>query len=71
MERRKFIRNISAGIAVGTAVWSNYALANGIVTAPELAPGTTKITTLHTSDTHSHTEPIYGGMNQGRCGVAR
>jgi 5'-nucleotidase len=71
MERRKFIRNTSAGIVVGTALWSNYALANGIFTAPELAPGTKKITILHTNDTHSHIEPISGGSNHGRGGVAR
>jgi 5'-nucleotidase len=71
MERRKFIRNTSAGIVAGTALWSNYALANGIFTAPELEPGTKKISILHTNDTHSHIEPISGGRNNGRGGVAR
>ncbi|QJP35827.1 bifunctional metallophosphatase/5'-nucleotidase [Nonlabens sp. Ci31] len=71
MERRKFIRNTSAGIVAGTALWSNYALANGIFTAPELALGSKKITILHTNDTHSHIEPISGGRNDGRGGVAR
>jgi 5'-nucleotidase len=71
MERRKFIRNTSAGIVAGTALWSNYALANGIFTAPELEPGTKKISILHTNDTHSHIEPISGGRNNGLGGVAR
>jgi 5'-nucleotidase len=71
MERRKFIRNTSAGIVAGTALWSNYALANGIFTAPELEPGTKRISILHTNDTHSHIEPISGGRNNGRGGVAR
>ncbi|WP_438968667.1 bifunctional metallophosphatase/5'-nucleotidase [Nonlabens sp.] len=71
MERRKFIRNTSTGIMAGAALWSNYALANGIFTGPELAPGTKKITILHTNDTHSHIEPISGGRNDGRGGVAR
>lgn len=55
----------------GTALWSNYALANNIFTGPELEPGTKKITILHTNDTHSHIEPISGGRNDGRGGVAR
>jgi 5'-nucleotidase len=71
MERRKFIRNTSAGIVAGTVLWSNYALANGIFTAPELEPGTKKISILHTNDTHSHIEPISGGRNNGLGGVAR
>lgn len=71
MDRRKFIRNTSAGIVAGTALWSNYALANGVFTAPELAFGTKKISILHTNDTHSHIEPISGGRNDGRGGVAR
>jgi 5'-nucleotidase len=52
-------------------LWSNYALANGVFTAPELAFGTKKISILHTNDTHSHIEPISGGRNDGRGGVAR
>lgn len=71
MERRKFIRNTSAGMVAGAALWSNYALANGIFTGPELEAGTKKITILHTNDTHSHIEPISGGRNDGRGGVAR
>ncbi|WP_438961293.1 bifunctional metallophosphatase/5'-nucleotidase [Nonlabens sp.] len=71
MERRKFIRNTSTGIVAGAALWSNYALANSIFTGPELEPGTKKITILHTNDTHSHIEPIQGGRNDGRGGVAR
>lgn len=71
MERRKFIRNTSAGMLAGTALWSNYALANGIFTGPEIETGTKKITILHTNDTHSHIEPIQGGRNDGRGGVAR
>ncbi|WP_298952840.1 bifunctional UDP-sugar hydrolase/5'-nucleotidase [uncultured Nonlabens sp.] len=71
MKRRKFIRNTSTGILAGTALWSNYALANGIFTGPELEMGTKKITILHTNDTHSHIEPISGGRNDGRGGVAR
>jgi len=71
MKRRKFIRNTSVGIVAGAALWSNHALANGIITEPELEPGTKKITILHTNDTHSHIEPISGGRNDGRGGVAR
>lgn len=71
MERRKFIRNTSAGMIAGTALWSNYALANNIFTGPELESGAKKITILHTNDTHSHIEPISGGRNDGRGGVAR
>ncbi|EAS18831.1 putative phosphoesterase, 5'-nucleotidase precursor [Flavobacteria bacterium BBFL7] len=71
MERRKFIRNTSAGMVAGAALWSNCALANGIFTGPKLEPGTKKITILHTNDTHSHIEPISGGRNDGRGGVAR
>jgi 5'-nucleotidase len=50
---------------------SNNALANGIFTAPEINAGTKKITILHTNDTHSHIEPISGGRNDGKGGVAR
>lgn len=71
MERRKFIRNTSTGMIAGTALWSNYALANNIFTGPELESGAKKITILHTNDTHSHIEPISGGRNDGRGGVAR
>ena len=71
MERRKFIRNSSAGMIAGAALWSNYALANGIFTGPELDSCTKKITILHTNDTHSHIDPISSGRNDGRGGVAR
>lgn len=71
MKRRKFIRNTSAGMIAGAALWSNHALANGIFTAPVISAGTKKITILHTNDTHSHIEPINGGRNDGKGGVAR
>lgn len=71
MKRRTFIKNSSKGIVAGAALWSNYALANSIFTGPELEPETKKITILHTNDTHSHIEPISGGRNDGRGGVAR
>lgn len=71
MKRRTFIKNSSSGIIAGAALWSNYALANNIFTGPESEAGTKKITILHTNDTHSHIEPITGGRNDGRGGVAR
>lgn len=71
MKRRTFIKNSSKGIVAGAALWSNYAMANNIFTGPELEAGTKKITILHTNDTHSHIEPISGGRNDGRGGVAR
>lgn len=52
-------------------MWGNSALANGLFTSPKLDSGTKKITILHTNDTHSHIEPLSGGRNDGKGGVAR
>jgi 5'-nucleotidase len=72
MKRRTFIKNTSAAtVIVGTTLWGNSALANGLFTSPKLNSGTKKITILHTNDTHSHIEPLSGGRNDGRGGVAR
>ena len=72
MERRKFIKNTStASLIAGTALWSNSALAAGFFTGPEEKEDFKKITILHTNDTHSHIEPISGGRDDGRGGVAR
>lgn len=71
MKRRTFIKNSSAGIIAGAGLWSNYAMANSLFTGPELEDNSKKITILHTNDTHSHIEPIVGGRNDGRGGVAR
>lgn len=72
MKRRTFIKNTSAAtVIVGTTLWGNSALANGLFTSPKLNSGTKKITILHTNDTHSHIEPLSGGRNDGKGGVAR
>lgn len=72
MERRKFIRNTTAAsLIAGTGLWSNTALAAGFFTAPDDKKDFKKITILHTNDTHSHIEPVTGGQNDGKGGVAR
>ncbi len=72
MERRKFIKNTStAGLIAGTALWSNSALAAGFFSSREERDDLKKITILHTNDTHSHIEPISGGRDNGKGGVAR
>ena len=72
MERRKFIRNTAAaGLIAGTGIWSNRALAAGLITEPTDSKDLKKITILHTNDTHSHIEPIKGGRDDGKGGVAR
>jgi 5'-nucleotidase len=72
MERRKFIRNTTtASLIAGTALWSNTALAAGFFTDRKETAGLKKITILHTNDTHSHIEPINGGDDDGKGGVAR
>jgi 5'-nucleotidase len=72
MERRKFIRNTTtASLIAGTGLWSNTALAAGFFTAPKNTEDFKKITILHTNDTHSHIEPISGGRDNGKGGVAR
>lgn len=72
MNRRTFIKNTGTTTAiVGTALWSNSALASGLFTSPALEKGGKKITILHTNDTHSHIEPISGGRSDGKGGVAR
>ncbi len=72
MERRKFIRNTSAASMIaGAGLWSNTALAAGFFTTVEEKESFKKITILHTNDTHSHIEPINGGRDDGKGGVAR
>lgn len=72
MNRRKFIKNTSAaGVIAGATLWSNSALASGLFAAPAIDDTLKKITILHTNDTHSHIEPINGGRNHGKGGVAR
>ncbi|BAO55876.1 bifunctional metallophosphatase/5'-nucleotidase [Nonlabens marinus] len=72
MERRKFIRNTSAaGIIAGAGLWSNTALAAGLFSDIDEKEAYKKITILHTNDTHSHIEPINGGRDDGKGGVAR
>lgn len=72
MERRKFIQNTAtASLIAGTGIWSNTALASGLLSNQEEKKDLKKITILHTNDTHSHIEPISGGRNDGRGGVAR
>jgi len=73
MERRKFIRNTTtASLIAGTALWSNTALAAGFFKErEEEVKDLKKITILHTNDTHSHIEPISGGDDDGKGGVAR
>jgi 5'-nucleotidase len=70
INRRSFITNTSLGIA-GAALWSNHALANGVTNTETIDQQVKKITILHTNDTHSHIDPIVGGRNDGRGGVAR
>ncbi len=72
MKRRSFIKNSTAGLVAGAALYSNYSLA-GTLLSPvdnEITVGKT-ITILHTNDTHSHIDPIQGGRNDGQGGVAR
>ncbi|SCY13581.1 5'-nucleotidase [Nonlabens sp. Hel1_33_55] len=72
MERRKFIQNTAtASLIAGTGLWSNTALASGLFPLDDTVEDFKKITILHTNDTHSHIEPINGGRNDGRGGVAR
>ncbi|KQC33234.1 5'-nucleotidase [Nonlabens sp. YIK11] len=72
MERRKFIQNTAtASLIAGTGLWSNTALASGLFQTAAEDEDLKKITILHTNDTHSHIEPINGGRNDGRGGVAR
>lgn len=72
MERRKFIQNTAtASLIAGAGIWSNTALASGLLSNHEEKKDLKKITILHTNDTHSHIEPINGGRNDGRGGVAR
>ncbi len=72
MKRRKFIQNTAtASLIAGTGIWSNTALANGWLSTDKPKSDLKKITILHTNDTHSHIEPINGGRNDGRGGVAR
>lgn len=71
MKRRNFIKNSSAGLITGAGLWSNYAMANSLFTNNQPQTTEKKITILHTNDTHSHIEPIVGGRNNGRGGVAR
>jgi 5'-nucleotidase len=72
MQRRKFICNTAtASLIAGTGIWSNTALATGMLDKRETSDDFKKITILHTNDTHSHIEPISGGRNDGHGGVAR
>ena len=72
MERRKFIQNTAtASLIAGTGLWSNTGLASGLFPLDDTVEDFKKITILHTNDTHSHIEPINGGRNDGRGGVAR
>lgn len=72
MERRKFIQNTATASLIASAgIWSNTALASGLLSNHEEKKDLKKITILHTNDTHSHIEPINGGRNDGRGGVAR
>ncbi|MGB3592426.1 MAG: metallophosphatase [Nonlabens sp.] len=71
MKRRNFVQNLGIAGVAGAALYSNSSLAGTILPAPEPATTGTKITILHTNDTHSHIEPIAGGRNDGRGGAAR
>lgn len=72
MKRSTFIKTSSVGALTGAVMFSNHSLAGSLLnTAPTIADGSKKITILHTNDTHSHIEPISGGRNDGRGGVAR
>ena len=53
------------------ALFSNYSLAGSLLTPNSEIIAGKKITILHTNDTHSHIEPISGGRNDGKGGVAR
>ncbi len=72
MERRKFIKHsATASLIAGTALWSPMAIGHNLMGPSTTDPTAKKITILHTNDTHSHIEPITGGRNDGRGGVAR
>jgi 5'-nucleotidase len=70
MKRRSFLKNSAAGLITGATLYSNYSMA-GTLLAPPPVTSDKKITILHTNDTHSHIDPIRGGRNDGRGGVAR
>ena len=53
--RRKFIKNTTLGF-IGLSIVPKLTLSNEI---------NTKITILHTNDTHSHIHPFTSGRNKG------
>jgi len=71
MKRSTFIKTGSATVLTGAALFSNYSLAGSLLAPSSKIDAGKKITILHTNDTHSHIDPIQGGRNDGKGGVAR
>lgn len=70
MQRRHFIKAASATtVFMGTGLHTLAAMGNTMTS--QTPDGSKRLTILHTNDTHSHIEPIDGGLNKGRGGVAR
>lgn len=71
MKRSTFLKTGSAGVLTSAALFSNYSFAGSLFAPNSTITTGKKITILHTNDTHSHIEPIKGGRNDGKGGVAR
>jgi 5'-nucleotidase len=72
MKRRSFLKNSATGLIAGATLYSNFSMAGTLLSPADPITETGKrITILHTNDTHSHIDPIRGGRNDGRGGVAR
>ncbi|MGB5981133.1 MAG: metallophosphatase [Nonlabens sp.] len=71
MKRSTFIKTGSATVLTGAALFSNCSLAGSLLAPSSNITTGKKITILHTNDTHSHIDPIQGGRNDGKGGVAR
>ncbi|ARN71404.1 metallophosphatase [Nonlabens tegetincola] len=70
MKRSTFLKSSTAAVA-GMGLFANFSTANSLYKVSSITEKSKKITILHTNDTHSHIEPIVGGRNDGRGGVAR
>ncbi|ALM21863.1 5'-nucleotidase [Nonlabens sp. MIC269] len=70
MKRSTFLKSSTAAVA-GMGLFANFSTASSLYNVSSITEKSKKITILHTNDTHSHIEPIVGGRNDGRGGVAR
>ena len=70
MKRSTFLKSSTAAVA-GMGLFANFSTASSLYKVSRITEKSKKITILHTNDTHSHIEPIIGGRNDGRGGVAR